>query len=147
VDASLDGKDRATIGVLPSVKVPASAVSHSRLSDERLVALAREGHDSAFAAIVERYRPQLLAFAQRTTSDGRAEDLVQQAFLHAFSALRDGTEVVHLRGWLHQIVRNAAFRSSQRSQPEAVLDADAGERNPVDPTDTRLLAVSALEAC
>src|SRR5581483_11673924 len=69
------------------------------------------GHDRAFAAIVQRYRPELLALARRLNSDRRAEDLLQQAFLSAFAALRSGAEVQHLRGWLYQIVRNAATKS------------------------------------
>lgn len=80
-------------------------------SDEWLVSLARAGHGRAFAAIVQRYRPELLALARRLSSDGRAEDLLQQAFLNAFSALRSGSEVQHLRGWLYQIVRNAASKA------------------------------------
>jgi RNA polymerase sigma factor (sigma-70 family) len=80
-------------------------------SDERLVSLARAGHERAFAVIVERYRPELLVLARRLSSDGRGEDIVQQAFLSAFAALRSGAEVNHLRGWLYQIVRNAATRS------------------------------------
>jgi RNA polymerase sigma factor (sigma-70 family) len=79
-------------------------------SDERLVGLARAGHDRAFATIVERYRPELLILARRLNSDGRAEDVLQQAFLSAFVSLRSGTEVGHLRGWLYQIVRNAATK-------------------------------------
>jgi RNA polymerase sigma factor (sigma-70 family) len=82
----------------------------SSQSDERLVSLARSGHERAFAVIVERYRPELQATARRLCRDGRSEDVVQQAFLSAFSALRSGAEVKHLRGWLYQIVRNAAGR-------------------------------------
>lgn len=89
-------------------------------SDERLVTLARAGHDRAFAAIVQRYRQELLALARRLGADGRAEDLLQQAFLSAFVALRSGTEVQHLRGWLHQIVRNAASKGG----PPAELALD-----------------------
>ncbi|HET6871250.1 MAG TPA: sigma-70 family RNA polymerase sigma factor [Solirubrobacteraceae bacterium] len=83
----------------------------SSQSDERLVSLAREGHERAFAAIVERYRPELQAMARRLCSDGRSEDVVQQAFLSAFMALRSGCEVRHLRGWLYRILRNTAGRS------------------------------------
>lgn len=79
-------------------------------SDERLVGLARAGHERAFAAIVERYGPELQALARRLCPDGRGEDVVQQAFLSAFAALSTGSEVRHLRGWLYQIVRNAANR-------------------------------------
>jgi Sigma-70 region 2 len=89
-------------------------------SDERLVGLARAGQRRAFAAIVQRYRPELLALAHRLTSDGRAEDLIQQAFLSAFAALMSGAEVQHLRGWLYQIVRNAATKA----KPPAELALD-----------------------
>jgi len=89
-------------------------------SDERLVSLARAGQDRAFAAIVQRYRPELFALARRLTSDGRAEDLLQQAFLSAFAALRSGAEVQHLRAWLYQIVRNAATKA----KPTAELALD-----------------------
>lgn len=89
-------------------------------SDDRLVSLARDGHDRAFAAIVLRYRAELLALARQLTSDGRAEDLLQQAFLNAFAALRSGSEVHHLRGWLYQIVRNAATKA--RPATDLALD-------------------------
>ena len=74
-------------------------------SDERLVSLARAGHDRAFVAIVERYNAELHALARRLCSDGRAEDIVQQTFLSAFAALRSGAEVKHLRGWLYRIAQ------------------------------------------
>ena len=66
--------------------------------DERLVSLARAGSEPAFVVIVERYRPELYAFAHRLSSEGTGEDIVQQAFLSAFAALRSGAEVRHLRG-------------------------------------------------
>jgi RNA polymerase sigma factor (sigma-70 family) len=78
--------------------------------DEHLVSLAQTGHEVAFEAIVRRYEPELLAQARRLSSDGRAEDAVQQALLNAFAALQAGAEVRHLRGWLHRILRNAVIR-------------------------------------
>jgi RNA polymerase sigma factor (sigma-70 family) len=79
-------------------------------SDERLVSLARDGHVRAFGVIVERYGPELAVLARRLSPDGRGEDILQQAFLSAFAALRRGSEVRHLRGWLYQIVRNVSAR-------------------------------------
>jgi RNA polymerase sigma factor (sigma-70 family) len=92
-------------------------------ADEQLVSLVQAGHDAAFAAIVRRYERELKAQAGRLTSDGRAEDAVQQAFLNAFAALRGGSEVRHLRGWLHHILRNEVTRA--RVPLEAPLDATA----------------------
>lgn len=81
-------------------------------TDERLAALTRHGGERAFAILVERHRASLLAFARRLGADGNAEDVVQQALLHAWSALERGTEVERVSAWLRQIVRNAAIRAA-----------------------------------
>src|ERR1700754_2010000 len=78
-------------------------------SDERLVLLARAGHERAFEAIVERYRGPLLRAARRYLSEARAEDALQQAFISAWSALQRGDEVRDLRAWLYRIVHNTAL--------------------------------------
>jgi RNA polymerase sigma factor (sigma-70 family) len=113
--------------------------------DERLLSLARAGHDQAFAAIVQRYRRQLHAAARRLSADGRAEDLVQQTFLSALAALRSGTEVRHLRGWLHQILRNVALRTP--ASVELDLDSESGHAatdSAQQVAERRMLAVGAL---
>jgi RNA polymerase sigma factor (sigma-70 family) len=117
----------------------------SSQSDERLVALARAGHERAFAAIVERYRRELGAYARRLDSSDRSEDIVQQALLSAFTALRSGSEVAHLRGWLYQIVRNTAIRASARERPAAELDASlTGTESLEDAVETRMRAREVL---
>src|ERR1700748_655554 len=78
-------------------------------SDERLVQLARTGHERAFEAIVERYRGPLLRGARRYLPEARAEDALQQAFISAWSAIRRGDEVRDLRAWLYRIVHNTAL--------------------------------------
>jgi len=90
---------------LPS---PSSVLLRTQ-SDERLVVLARAGHERAFEAIVERYRGGMLRVARRYLPDARAEDSSQQAFLAAWSALQRGDDVRDLRAWLHRIARNSAL--------------------------------------
>lgn len=117
----------------------------SSQSDERLVSLARAGHDRAFVAIVERYRGPLQAFARRLSADGPAEDVVQQSFLSAFKALRAGAEVTHLRGWLHQIVRHAAVNAASRTPLESelreIVDGRSGTEEQVE---RRMLVLDGL---
>jgi RNA polymerase sigma factor (sigma-70 family) len=84
-------------------------------SDSRLVALAREGHERAFEAIVERYRRQLLRTCRRVLPEARAEDAVQQALLRAWHALERGDEVRELRPWLHRIAHHAALNQLRQS--------------------------------
>jgi RNA polymerase sigma factor (sigma-70 family) len=78
-------------------------------SDDRLVALARSGHERAFEAIVERYRKPLLRACRRVLPEARAEDAVQQALVAAWSALARGDEVRDLRPWLYRIAHNSAL--------------------------------------
>ena len=96
-------------------------------TDEHLVGLAQTGHEAAFAAIVRRYEPELLAQARRLASDGRGEDAVQQAFLNAFAALRTGGEVRHLRGWLHRILRNVVTRARVPADAPLELELAVGD--------------------
>ena len=113
-------------------------------TDERLAALARLGHQRAFETIVERYRLPLQAYAQRINSN-RAEDLVQQTFLAALSALQAGTEVRHLRGWLYEILRNLAWRESGTWPAMAELDDSApATESAATVAERRMLAVEAL---
>ena len=72
-------------------------------SDARLVSLAREGHERAFEAIVERYRKELLRTCRRVLPEARAEDALQQALLAAWKAIERGDEIRELRPWLHRI--------------------------------------------
>src|SRR5918995_2241487 len=90
---------------LPS---PSSVLLRTQ-SDERLVVLARNGHERAFEAIVERYRALLLRSARRYLPDARAEDALQQAYIAAWKALQRGDDVRDLRAWLYRIVHNTAL--------------------------------------
>jgi RNA polymerase sigma factor (sigma-70 family) len=115
-------------------------------SDERLVALAGAGQQRAFTAIVERYGRELQAYARRLDCE-RAEDLVQQTFLCAFTALQAGTDVRHLRGWLFQILRNVSARTcgSRMLDPE-LQEMEAVAESAQQMAERRMLALDALAA-
>src|SRR6478736_3657781 len=66
-------------------------------SDERLVALARAGHERAFEAIVERYRRALLREARRYLPEARGDDARE------------------LRPWLYRIAHNTALNQLRLS--------------------------------
>ena len=80
-------------------------------SDRRLTALAADGHDRAFEAIVERYRRPLQRYLRRLLSEALAEDVLQASFVRAWQALRAGTEVRELRPWLYRIAHNQALNT------------------------------------
>ncbi|MEA2295965.1 MAG: hypothetical protein QOE86_3604 [Solirubrobacteraceae bacterium] len=80
-------------------------------SDDRLVALARDGWEPAFTALVERYRREVLRGCMRVLPEPRAEDATQQVFMAAWRALRRGDEVRDVRPWLLRIAHNTALNA------------------------------------
>jgi RNA polymerase sigma factor (sigma-70 family) len=94
---------------LPSVWVPRDS------SDEQLVALVRAGSDAAFGAIDERYRRQLLVFARRMLGGrGDAEDVLQDVYVRAHSALIASDRPMRLGPWLYRIARNRCLDELRR---------------------------------
>jgi RNA polymerase sigma factor (sigma-70 family) len=78
--------------------------------DNRLVALAQDGHERAFEALVRRYRSALLAYCRRLAPRGTSpEDILQQALFQAWKALSSGSEVRDPRAWLYRIVHNVGI--------------------------------------
>jgi RNA polymerase sigma factor (sigma-70 family) len=91
------------------VMSPATPLQH--FPDDRLVALFRAGREEAFGALHDRYRPALVAFARRLVqgSGHDPEDVVQDAFLRAHTALRATDAPMTVKPWLYTIVRNRAL--------------------------------------
>jgi RNA polymerase sigma factor (sigma-70 family) len=83
-------------------------------TDARLVDLVRAGNDTAFEAIVLRYRRSLLGHCRRLLPAAPAEDAVQQALLRALEAMRADRRELDLRPWLHRIAHNTAIDSLRR---------------------------------
>jgi RNA polymerase sigma factor (sigma-70 family) len=104
----------------PARRPHAGALSTSTLrhaGDDRLVALTRGGSERAFAEIMRRYQRPLQFYCMHMVGAPRAEDAVQQAFMQAFVALRDGERrEIALRPWLYRIARNCAI-DLLRKQP------------------------------
>src|SRR4051794_36102633 len=125
-----------------------SAVLLRTQSDERLVALAREGHERAFETIVRRYRTPLLAACRRICTDGRGEDVLQQALLSAWAGLRRGDDVRDLRAWLYRIVRNAAVSHRRRSDQDGreLVDTLSLAPSPAEEAERRAVVQETLAA-
>lgn len=80
-----------------------------------LIIAARAGDTAAFAELVESYRPRLRLLATRMVEDSQeAEDVVQEAFLHAYLGLTQLRDPERFGGWLGAIVLNIARMTLRR---------------------------------
>lgn len=87
------------------------------LTDEQLVAAARDGDDRAFEELYARYRPRIIAFALRLTRDpDRADDLTQEVFISALRRLRGTDRPIAFRAWIYEIARNACIDEHRRTR-------------------------------
>lgn len=103
-------------------------------SDRRLVALVREGYETAFEEIVRRYGRALDRYAAAIVPRHRAEDVTQDAFSKALLALRGTENEIELRPWLYRIVRNTAL-NDLRDQPAAAAPLLDTEESPMSVAD------------
>src|SRR3954452_10614458 len=92
-------------------------------SDERLVATAKDGDERAFETLYERHAPAILRYCRsilRSTQE--AEDVKQEVFVLAISALRRGAEPDAFRPWLYRIAHNACMSHLRVRRPVLVAD-------------------------
>jgi RNA polymerase sigma-70 factor (ECF subfamily) len=87
-----------------------------------LVLAAQRGSTDAFGALVRKHQERAYAVARGIVLNHEdAEDVVQDAFLHAFRALERFRPEQPFGAWLHRIVANAALDLTRRRK---VRDAD-----------------------
>lgn len=94
-------------------------------SDERLVALTRRGQDGAFEALVSRYQTRLLGFCRNMLGNREdAEDVLQEVFASAYTAMRADEREIMVRPWLYRIARNRSLNHMRKARPIGVDSMD-----------------------
>ncbi len=112
------------------------SMTSSRQQDARLVAQTLEGDQIAFEELVERYQSRLFALARRyTRSAVDVEDIVQDAFLKAFSKLHTFDHRASFYTWIYRIATNTildVLKRRGRSPVQHVEDPEVlGDVTPV----------------
>lgn len=92
-------------------------------SDSLLAERAADGDMRAFAVLVRRHGPFLVAFATRLTgSRADADDCVQEALIVAWRKLPELRDPAQVRGWLATIVSRKATDRMRSRRPAEPLD-------------------------
>ena len=121
------------------------SIHHGNLStatDAELVQRCRQGDQTAYGEIVERYQTLVCSVGYNRCGDlAISEDLAQDAFILAWQKLSDLKDDNKFKAWICTIVRNLANRASQRSARsvthaaanlDAVADITAETESPVE---------------
>ena len=108
--------------------VSAARFELATLGDEALVAMARNGDESAVRTLVARHNQRLFRVARGVVrNDSEAEDVVQAAYVRAFTSLDSFRGEAQLTTWLTRIALNEALGRVRRRRPTVELaELDAG---------------------
>jgi RNA polymerase sigma-70 factor (ECF subfamily) len=104
--------------IQPNIEQPVS-------EELQLVRRAKRGDDQAFEELVRRYDRNVFRIAQHITQNREdAEDVVQDAFLKAYSNLAQFQEQSKFYTWLVRIAVNEALMRLRRRRPERMVSLD-----------------------
>ncbi len=107
--------------MIASMRTP---LMHRLAGDDVLAARAGGGDDVAFATLVRRLQPRLLAYCATILGNvPDADDAVQNTFIKAHDGLRAGDHVLAVRPWLYRIAHNEAISLMRRRRPAGELAA------------------------
>jgi RNA polymerase sigma factor (sigma-70 family) len=99
--------------------------------DDRLVAMIREGDAAAFEALFDRYQPRLHAFCRHMLGSHQdAEDVLQEVFVAAHTAMLADRREINVRPWLYRIARNRCLNHLRRPRAGAGDSAELIEALP-----------------
>jgi RNA polymerase sigma-70 factor (ECF subfamily) len=113
--------------MMKSVATPSPAVSPDRPdeSDETIVQQVLAGNTPLFELLMRRHNERLYRAARAITRDDReAEDVMQQAYVNAFSNLRQFKGQSQFATWLTRIAINEALARLRRRGKYEAFDDD-----------------------
>jgi RNA polymerase sigma-70 factor (ECF subfamily) len=113
---------------MSSLDGPDAPTSDAATTDADLIRRVLEGDHAAFGVVVRRHDARLRALAYKLLGGDRhrMDDVLQEAYLHAYRALGTFRLDAHLGSWLYRIAYNACIDELRRLRRNPV---------PVDPTD------------
>lgn len=118
-----------------------------KLTEAVLIDLAIDKEEMAIRTIIQQNNPQLFRIARAIVKDdGEAEDVMQEAYLRAFSSLHTFRAEASLGTWLARIVVNESLQRLRRKvekplevefpssdQPANVIPFPMSQSQPIDP--------------
>lgn len=114
---------RLNLSPVDSKSRPIEAVLSSAETDDKLVALARDGDFSAFEKLFERHRTLVYRYAyQMAPRRDDAEDIVQEVFVRAYQNLHRYRDEAKFTTWLLRICANLGTDKARMHNRRTALE-------------------------
>jgi RNA polymerase sigma-70 factor (ECF subfamily) len=97
--------------------VTEARTDYLKLSDQEVVARAREGREAAYRELIRRYERPVFSLVFRMLRDRElAEDLTQETFVKALNAVESYRPEFKFSSWIFKIANNAAIDHLRRRE-------------------------------
>ena len=111
---------------------PGSAVGNAELPDEEIIQQVVDGNTALFELLMRRYNERVYRAARAIVSiEEEAEDVMQQAYVNAFTHLHQFSGAARFSTWLTKIAINEALARVRRRGRYEAFDADASHGEPL----------------
>ncbi|MBA2379154.1 MAG: sigma-70 family RNA polymerase sigma factor [Blastocatellia bacterium] len=129
-----------------SAEVYETPVPEKNLSDHELIAATKEGDETAFAEIVNRYRNPITNYLYRFLNDyEEAVDLAQETFVRVYFAIERYHTDYAFSTYIYRIATNLAISEVRKRKRRTLMSltglfqSDADDNTEYQPPDTRSL--------
>ena len=96
-------------------------MDYKKLSDQEVVALARQGREAAFRELIGRYQRPVFSLIYRLVRDReKAEDLAQDTFIKVLNALDRYDPSYKFSSWIFKIAHNTSLDHLRKKEPETL---------------------------
>jgi RNA polymerase sigma-70 factor (ECF subfamily) len=110
------------------VSQPSIVTDHQTLSDEEVIARVCRGEPALFELVMRRHNQRLFRVARAIVrADDRAEDVLQQAYLAAYTHLDQFAGQARFATWLTRITIHAALAAMRHEKRRNEVALEKGE--------------------
>jgi RNA polymerase sigma-70 factor, ECF subfamily len=106
-------------GAQQGAQVHTSGIDWTQLSDAEIMLSVREGDDSGFSILIEKYRKQIVHFMFRMSrNQAVAEELAQEVFLRVYRSRQTYRAEAKFSTWLYRIATNLGVNHARDTKYE-----------------------------
>ncbi len=94
-------------------------MDYKKLTDQQIVALARQGREAAYRELIGRYQRPVFSLIYRLVRDReKAEDLAQDTFIKVLNAIDRYDPSYKFSSWIFKIAHNTSLDHLRKKEPE-----------------------------